>query len=365
MSRRQEFIARVRYQNALPPPPFAPKLVNQKLDVSHLVNSGSLSSMVLRREVLVHDESDLGMPLDLTQAPNAFDTDTPVSESAPAELDPEDQQLLVDVSTTRQSLSGNTSVSFLRKTEYVPTDPTKNVKNAPRIDAKYFDRDAQLQRVEETFELVRQPLDKIKHPKRQDVHAVREWPLFPDLKQFDLGLFSLRMMGSASLQHKGKLSEAQLATAIFCGNEGDHAVATEEDWIEVFVPERDEQAKELLERLQDTRDTLPHEEAEKELATHYKFVKIQDYSAEMGEHKDQFEEVLISLEENNAYYVPITDRVKLKRRRVNQAHQQLLQQYEMDEVDFSLREVTAEESIERDAKRSQYDPVTYGKQDEE
>jgi len=72
----QDYIARVRYSNTLPPPPNPPKL----LDIpgtglsSGLYTSAAFASRLAREQPLnIEADAELGMPIDLVGIPGVFD----------------------------------------------------------------------------------------------------------------------------------------------------------------------------------------------------------------------------------------------------------------------------------------------------
>jgi hypothetical protein len=72
----QDYIARIRYTNALPPPPFAPKLL--EIATSGLSNgqytSASFASRLAREQPLnIEADAELGMKIDLVGLPGVFD----------------------------------------------------------------------------------------------------------------------------------------------------------------------------------------------------------------------------------------------------------------------------------------------------
>jgi RNA polymerase II-associated factor 1 len=72
----QDYIARIRYTNALPPPPFAPKLleISNASIASGQYTSASFASRLAREQQLnVEADAELGMRLDLVGMKGAFD----------------------------------------------------------------------------------------------------------------------------------------------------------------------------------------------------------------------------------------------------------------------------------------------------
>lgn len=360
-SRRQDYIARIRYQNELPPPPCGPKLLKSEVDFSGLLSSSSLSAAVLGRDLLVDVDMELGMPIDLVEVPHAFDPETDLEASEGLELEEADRDLLVEpsakTSTSRPSSAG-AGVSFLRRTEYIASNPMRIKRPAQRESQKNTHNNAEdrVQRIEATFDRAQAPLDTLKHPKKRNVHAVKALPLLPDVKQMDLVYLAVNMTGSASLTKvRPPLSKLQLETSVF----NNISVGPEDDlqeWMGLFVPEDDEAAEKLLNRLKDTRDTLPADEPPLDPVT---LKLVQENDIDFAANENDFDEIAISVGDDACYYVPVVGRTSLKRRRIAPLKQQLVKEETIDKIEVGLQEVTAEESIERDSIRSKYDPVTY------
>lgn len=70
---RQDYIARIRYQNNLPPPPCPPKLLDIPIPISSYASSAFLSTLVQEQPLNIDIDTELGMPLDLTVIPGIFD----------------------------------------------------------------------------------------------------------------------------------------------------------------------------------------------------------------------------------------------------------------------------------------------------
>ena len=74
----QDFIARIRYSNALPPPPVPPKLLdlpNTGLSSGQYTTPGFASRLAREQPLNIEADAELGMPLDLVGMPGIFDGD--------------------------------------------------------------------------------------------------------------------------------------------------------------------------------------------------------------------------------------------------------------------------------------------------
>lgn len=74
----QDYIARIRYANALAPPPNPPKLLeipNTGLASGQYTSAGFASRLAREQPLNVEADAELGMPIDLVGLPAVFDGD--------------------------------------------------------------------------------------------------------------------------------------------------------------------------------------------------------------------------------------------------------------------------------------------------
>jgi len=74
----QDYIARIRYSNALPPPPNPPKLLdipNTGLSSGQYTSAGYASQLARAQPLNIEVDAELGMPIDLVGMPGIFDGD--------------------------------------------------------------------------------------------------------------------------------------------------------------------------------------------------------------------------------------------------------------------------------------------------
>jgi hypothetical protein len=74
----QDYIARIRYSNALPPPPNPPKLLdipNTGLSSGQYTTPGYASRLARDQPLNIEADAELGMPIDLVGMPGIFDGD--------------------------------------------------------------------------------------------------------------------------------------------------------------------------------------------------------------------------------------------------------------------------------------------------
>ncbi|KAI9820321.1 MAG: hypothetical protein M1827_005943 [Pycnora praestabilis] len=127
----QDYIARIRYSNALPPPPNPPKLLdipNTGLASGQYTSAGYASRMAREQPLNIEANAELGMPIDLVGMPGIFDGDESSIQSPanPPPLDPRDRALLRPLSTMGKPSSLTSGVSFLRRTEYISNEQSRS-----------------------------------------------------------------------------------------------------------------------------------------------------------------------------------------------------------------------------------------------
>ncbi|KAK4156037.1 hypothetical protein C8A00DRAFT_31087 [Chaetomidium leptoderma] len=207
----QDYIARIRYSNALPPPPNPPKLLdipNTGLASGQYTAPGFASRLAREQPLNIEADAELGMPLDLVGMPGVFDGDES-SIQAPAQVPPvhpHDRLLLRPLSTLGKPKIGDTAVSFLRRTEYISSVQAKP-KPADHVFLKSSSSNALKRpekrkaspepdkgtpawikrRIEKSFEVAAANLadrTRVKHPSKRNLKIVDAFPILPDLEAF-------------------------------------------------------------------------------------------------------------------------------------------------------------------------------------
>lgn len=204
----QDYIARIRYSNALPPPPNPPKLLdipNTGLQSGQYTTPGFASRLAREQPLNIEADAELGMPLDLVGMPGVFDGDES-SIQAPAQappVHPHDRLLLRPLSTLGKPKIGGGDVSFLRRTEYISSGMSRpkdniflkpssgNIKRPEKRKASPEpDKGTPAwikRRIEKSFEVAGANLadrTRVKHPSKRNVKLVDAYPMLPDLEAF-------------------------------------------------------------------------------------------------------------------------------------------------------------------------------------
>ncbi|KAI1268688.1 Paf1-domain-containing protein [Xylariaceae sp. FL1019] len=208
----QDFIARIRYSNALPPPPHPPKLLdipNTGLATGQYTAPGFASRLAREQPLNIEADAELGMPLDLVGMPKIFDGDessiqAPAQQPALSTLHPADRALLRSLTTLGKPKIGDASVSFLRRTEYISSVTTKKQDaSAMRAASAAFMNKRPLKRkspepdvdspayvkrkIDQSFSTAAQQLKdkkRIVHPSKRSLKLVESYPVLPDLESF-------------------------------------------------------------------------------------------------------------------------------------------------------------------------------------
>ncbi|KAF2153741.1 Paf1 complex protein [Myriangium duriaei CBS 260.36] len=123
----QDYIARIRYSNTLPPPPNPPKLIDipgTGLSGGQYTNASYGTRLAREQPLNIEADAELGMPIDLVGIPGVFDGNEAaiMARDPPPVLHPHDRALLKPLSQLGKGGALNAGKTFLRKTEYISSD---------------------------------------------------------------------------------------------------------------------------------------------------------------------------------------------------------------------------------------------------
>ncbi|KAJ4391481.1 hypothetical protein N0V93_005098 [Gnomoniopsis smithogilvyi] len=244
----QDFIARIRYSNALPPPPNPPKLIdipNTGLASGQYTTPGFATRLQREQPLNIEADAELGMPLDLVGMPGVFDGDESSIQapSKPPQVHPHDRLLLRPLATLGKPQASGTSVSFLRRTEYISNANTTSkvspfhrqpsrtgASAAPRPPKRKSPEPeagtpaAIRRKIEKGFEAARtnlKDLSRIKHPtksvtaKNKGLKVVEAFPILPELGAFpDSGAYVTYKFAHAPMPNSKDGYDRRLETSI-------------------------------------------------------------------------------------------------------------------------------------------------------
>ncbi|KAI1437663.1 RNA polymerase II-associated [Xylaria sp. CBS 124048] len=226
----QDYIARIRFSNALPPPPNPPKLLdipNTGLASGQYTAPGFASRLAREQPLNIEADAELGMPLDLVGMPGVFDGEES-SIHAPSQipsinsLHADDRALLRPLQTLGKPKTADSAVSFLRRTEYISsvTNKTKAeagalrslnpapiptpIKRPLKRPSPEPDKDSPAyvkRKINQSFTAAASNLKdktRIRHPTKRHLKLVDSYPLIPDLEAFPDygGYFTIKFTNS-------------------------------------------------------------------------------------------------------------------------------------------------------------------------
>ncbi|KAG7725091.1 hypothetical protein KL948_005004 [Ogataea haglerorum] len=388
---RQDFVARVRYLNDLPPPPCPPKMIEleSSLEGDPLTFSSLLSSVFRKDHFsnLVTLDADLGLHLSLLDNPKCIEENTlsPISALAPESgdsslLHPEDRILLTD--PTKTVASKEASVSFLRRTQYISSERTEHM--PPYSDSSLsklrmrrredFDAKSQSRKIERMFadsdktENLRQLL----HPSKQGIKAKKVWSLLPDTSMLDQNFFDIKFASSSSLKkertNKRKAEEpSDIKAPLF-----KLVSLSDTTKFMTLYTANGEECDQVNALLKDTAENAPVssiEDANSSSNRTFTFQKLRDYdsNSRMTNNTGLFRQLAITFDEcsSTALFVPIKGKIELKKRRIDNFLEPKLRTLSYDEIKLNIREPSRIEIYERDIRRSNFDPMEFGADEEE
>lgn len=408
---RQEFIAKVRYINNLPPPPLNPTFLQYNLTERKSINqeNDELMTSLFRKEnfksYIQQIDEEYGLNLNLVNNTGYLDNDDDSviynfknsNGDENIQLHPKDRALLRDAGIGNVSKS-EPGVSFLRRTEYISERQLPKIENEIKDTKEYeteskkqdnHDPDSQLAAVEQTFDQAQETLNdlsKLKHPKKKNLKAVSTWSLLPDTSMMDSKFLSVKFAGSASIQRELQAIKRQekdnydedfhknsLLSTIY------RPITSEDgEWISLYQLEDSKKALELKEKLNSTERERPVnllDEEDKDLEE-FKFKHFKNYDMHYSKYAKPYEELAIKFIPNGgdnskkrkaALFYPVSGRINLKKHRAstNTEINRFLRESTVDAINFKLREPNTNELRQMDNMRSEFDPMEYEGEEEE
>ena len=228
----QDYLARIRYSNALPPPPNPPKLLDipgTGLKGGQYTSAGYATKLARDQPLNIEADAELGMPIDLVGIPGIFDGDERaiMARPNPQPLHPTDKLLLKPLGALGKG-GASGAVSFLRRTEYTSSQGPQHLSSSSSKDLLRLRNDPKRRRIslnkEDPVNIVRNivkgfdvayPRDAYrgedsttsirgaaisdaeardwsnpKHPTKPELQLLDSYPILPDLEAMpDLGSY--------------------------------------------------------------------------------------------------------------------------------------------------------------------------------
>ncbi|OLL26745.1 RNA polymerase II-associated protein 1 [Neolecta irregularis DAH-3] len=354
-----DYIARFRFQNQLPAPPFAPKLIDIPTPLSRYTDTTYISDLVKRVPTSIDLDPELGMPLNLAALPGLFEGDEsalyPLQNS---QLDPKDQALLKDsdhISSVQRNPAG---VSFLRRTEYISSEARASIKPPITIESqqniraikaaaerqeKLRDPHAQLDAIEQSF--AEFDCNSFVHPNPRKAHltAVELIDVFPDVEIFDNTYMLMKFQGCPdSNLPEPTPDNPRFVTALFRPTQS----AVGDEWLSYFLA--DERSSTNLKRKIAEGNT-------QDVST--TFVHVRDYETNLNTEALSTDIILaLPTEEGKfARYTNLHGRSVLKRRRTAKDRQHVEKRIKV--IELLMRPMTEDEQAEKMTSISRLDPL--------
>ncbi|XMA12285.1 hypothetical protein WAI453_005076 [Rhynchosporium graminicola] len=370
----QDYIARIRYSNALPPPPNPPKLLdipNTGLASGQYTTPGFASRLARDQPLNIEADAELGMPLDLVGMPGIFDGDESSIQAPlhPPPVHPHDRALLRPLASLGKPKFSDSGVSFLRRTEYISNASKPNrfesttsrslidktgsrnkraPANANKESLEYIKSQA-----EKSFTIASNMLSSlrdIRHPSgKTSVRVMEAYPILPDLDSFpDAGgyctikfstnpvppssTYDIRLENSLLKPVEASEEEERARQLIRDNYERDpeHYPAPDETLeYEFFMAESASDARRFKRKF----DTLDPEKDSVDLYTEktdsgapcFRYKRVRPYESEStsGSIANKFDDEIViavhdgkdGLHQRGAYYYPIVQKIKIRPQR--------------------------------------------------
>ncbi|WPK25566.1 hypothetical protein PUMCH_002886 [Australozyma saopauloensis] len=394
---RQDYIAKVRYTNNLPPPPLNPRFIkyNTTQSLTLQQENDALMSSLLRKEYMAlligQIDEEFGMPVNPLELPD-YSLALQGKSVNDVPLHASDRALLRDAGIGNINKS-EPGVSFLRRTEYIAErTASKQDDRAEGLGKtsgeEKTDPDSQLRAVEASFEHAQESLTNfaaLKHPRKKHLKPVGAFPLLPDTSMMDMQLLTIKFAGSASLVRELELKKRQegsrydgefhtkaLKSAIF------KPITSEDgEWVSLYQLKDKGAVEDMNKQLQSTEKEQPMNllDEEEDTAKPFVYRHFKNYDMHFHRHSKPYEEMALKFvpvdgnpkKRSAALYYPITGRVELKKHRAsnNTEINRFLDDSTADIINFRLREPNTNELKKMDLARSEYDPMEYDGEEEE
>lgn len=401
---RQDYIAKIRYANSLPPPPLNPKLIkyNTTTPISSKTEGDQLLSSLFRKEnfhnLLERIDDQLGLELNLIDNVGFLEHGQIKNKTVP--LHSKDRALLRDAGIGKIKRTDQ-AVSFLRRTEYISdqslpkssavithTEESKVNEKLKNSEEHNLDAEHQLEAVEESFTAANNSLNNLsglKHPRKRNVRAVDAWPLLPDTSMMDSVFMNLRFLGSASLKRELDVLRRQQGAKYndtFQRQKQESAIfkpinSQDGEWISLFELDDEEEVSKLYQSLHSTAAENPVNlpETTDETTTGYNYKYVKNYDMQYQGYANSHQELAVKFVPDDqttkkrkvAHYLPVSGKIELRKHRAstNSEINKFIKERTYDGIQFKLREPTTGELKDMDRVRSEFDPMEYEGDDEE
>lgn len=329
--RRSELVCRVKYCNTLPDIPFDPKFLACPFEPTRFINYKPTSlERNYKYELLT--EHDLGIAVDLI-LPDAYNKPSHLAED---ELDPKDEKLLEEDfslgaggggpgTDIRRSQRHAKILSWMRRPDYISTEQTRyQPTTIEKIESKvgfavrkkmgtehstYMDREAQIEKINKTFEDALLPIEE--HHSKKGVFPESVWPVQPD---GDMWKFPCAQVIFDSDPAPGGVSavtqDEMMSQAMIRGVMDESG----EQFVAYFLP-----TEETMEKR--SKDFIEEKDYDDEGEYEYKMAREYNWNVKSKASKGYEENYFFVQREDGIYYNELETRVRLSKRRLKAGQQ--------------------------------------------
>merc|ERR1712038_834111 len=322
-----------KYSNTLPDIPFDPKFMtcNDIFGNTRFIDYKPTSlERNYKYEILT--EHDLGVAVDLI-LPDAYLQQNIIDDLSYGDhLDPKDEKLLEDelhsAQNTKRSQRHATSLSWMRKPDYISTEQTRyQPTTIEKIESKiglgvrkklgtsapsvYMDKEAQILAIEKTFEDSKIPIERHYNPEEKGIYPVEVLPLLPDSDMWKFPCAQVIFDSDPAPQ--GVLLKDQIemmSQAIIRGVMDESG----EQFVAYFLPTDETREKRKKDQEEDR-------EYEDEMEYEYKMSREYNWNVKSKTSKGYEENYFFIKRDDGVYYDELETRVRLSKRRLRAGQQ--------------------------------------------
>ncbi|KAM0755951.1 hypothetical protein T439DRAFT_320650 [Meredithblackwellia eburnea MCA 4105] len=214
MSKKTDLLVRVRYSNPLPLPPFPPRLLHIETNPQRYTSYDFLQPLNSERELSLVLDAELGLPAEYGKVAEGEHSMGDYWTGSRSQIAPdsnhnpalhEDDAFLVSLEPNQSTATNGgaatpasgsstpagvkrTDVSWLRRTEYLSSEPGSKLAAAPAPGSQSpnkpaieLTRQTRCDAIKASFTSSASPLSNLGHPMKSHLQAEESWDIFPDV----------------------------------------------------------------------------------------------------------------------------------------------------------------------------------------
>ena len=319
---RSDLVCKVKYQNNLPDIPFDPKFLEYPFDSQRFVNYKP-TSLERNYKFELQVEHDMGIFVDLV-LPDAYAL-PPEDEIV---LDPKDEKLLEEdyasTANLKRSQRHAKNISWMRRPDYISTEQTRYqpttiekiesrigyaVRKKGETDNIYMDREAQIVKIEKTFD--DNKLDITEHHSKKGVYAEAVYPILPDDQLWKFPCAQVIFDSDPAPHGLPSLTQNEMMSQAMIRGVMDESG---EQFVAYFLP-----TEETMEKRK--KDFAEEKEYDDEAEYEYKMFREYNWNVKSKASKGYEENYFMVQREDGLYYNELETRVRLTKRRLKAGQQ--------------------------------------------